>query len=248
VSGLRFYGPVPRYLENIESAGKLIVVEGTDGVGRSTHISLLREWLEVSGYAVAETGWARSALVSDTIHEAKSGHNLSRLTYTLLYACDFADRLEKEILPALRAGYVVLSDRYIYTAIARAAVRGIDRQWVTRLFSLAPLPDLVLYLKVDVRTLARRVLLTSGIDYWEAGKDRHPELDIYDSFTTHQSLLLEEFDRMTSEYGFHVFDARGAIDGVQAALRAPVRELLEREPAAAPVPPPSASSMRPAGA
>jgi dTMP kinase len=227
VSGLRFYGHVPSYLEATESSGKLIVVEGTDGVGRSTQISLLREWLEVHGYAVMETGWTRSKLVGETIAEAKSGHNLSRLTYTLLYACDFADRLEKEILPALRAGYVVLSDRYIYTAIARAVVRGLDRDWVLNLFSLAPLPDLVLYLKVDVKTLIRRVIVTSGIDYWEAGKDRHPELDIYDAFTMHQSMLLDEFERMTKEFGFHVIDTRRPIDEVQEELRVPVRDLLE---------------------
>lgn len=223
---LQFYGATPAYLEDIQVEGKLIVIEGTDGVGRSTHVAHLRQWLEVHGHAVAETGWTRSKLVGKTIDEAKSGHELSPLTYTLLYACDFADRLEKEIIPALRAGYIVLADRYIYTALARCHVRGLDRGWLRSLFSFAPLPDLVLYLRVDVQSLARRVLLSSGIDYWEAGKDLYPHLDIYDSFTAYQSRILDEFDRVAAEHRFHTIDARQPIDRVQEAVRESVRTLL----------------------
>ncbi|MGE0480260.1 MAG: dTMP kinase [Phycisphaerae bacterium] len=226
MSRLKFYGPTPEYLESIDVAGKLIVVEGTDGVGRSTHVAFLRQWLEVNGYAVAETGWTRSKLVGKTIDEAKMGHTLSPLTYTLLYACDFADRLEKEIIPALRAGYIVLADRYVYTALVRSFVRGMERDWLAKLFGFAPLPDLVLYLRVDVATLARRVLLSSGIDYWEAGKDRSPDKDIYDAFADYQSRILAEFDRIAGEFHFQVVDARQPIERVQELLRAPVRALL----------------------
>ena len=121
--------------------GRIIAIEGTDGVGRSTQIRLLREWLEVLGYGVAETGWTRSRLMQPTIELAKASNTLNKLTFVLLYACDFADRLEKEIIPALKAGFIVLADRYIYTAMARAGVRGVDSQWVRRMygFAIAPL-------------------------------------------------------------------------------------------------------------
>jgi dTMP kinase len=226
MSKLRYFGSVPAYLDNIESSGKLIVLEGTDGVGRSTQIQFLREWLEVRGHAVVETGFTRSRLVGETIDRAKSGHSLSPLTFTLLYACDFADRLEKEVLPALRAGYIVLADRYLYTVWARAGVRGVDQGWLRELFSFAPYPDLVIYLRVDVNTLARRVLLSSGIDHWEAGKDQSPELDIYESFLKYQSAILTEFERLSEEFGFQVVDARRPIETVQESIRAAVGTLF----------------------
>ncbi len=228
---LRFFGLAPQYIEQVPVTGRLVVIEGTDGVGRSTHVAYLREWLQIQGFAVAETGWTRSKLLGKTIDRAKSGHTLSPLTYTMLYACDFADRYEKEILPALRAGYIVLADRYVYTALARAVVRGVDREWVRGLFGFAAVPDLVLYLRVDVPTLARRVLLSSGIDHWEAGKDRYPDLDIYDSFTAYQQRVLEEFDRLADDSGFRVVDARDSIDHVQEQLRTHVRELLQMDAA-----------------
>src|SRR6476469_2572972 len=126
----RYYGHGIPYLPLDSYPGKLIAVEGTDGVGRSTQIQLLREWLEVNGYGVVETGWTRSPLMSPTIELAKSSNTLNKLTFVLLYACDFADRLEREIIPALKAGFIVLADRYIYTAIARAGVRGVDLTWM----------------------------------------------------------------------------------------------------------------------
>jgi dTMP kinase len=150
------YLPLDRY------PGKLIAIEGTDGVGRSTQIVLLREWLEVQGYGVVETGWTRSELIGPTIDLAKSSNTLNKLTFVLLYATDFADRLEKEIIPALKAGFIVLSDRYIFTALARAGVRGIDRQWTRNLFGFAIAPHLVFYLRIDEKTLIRRVLRARG--------------------------------------------------------------------------------------
>src|ERR1700674_1456182 len=129
----RYYGRGIPYYPIDGYPGKLIAVEGTDGVGRSTQISLLREWLEVRGYGVIETGWTRAPLMQPTIELAKSSNTLNKLTFVLLYACDFADRLEKEIIPALKAGFIVLADRYIYTAIARAGVLGVDSEWISRL-------------------------------------------------------------------------------------------------------------------
>ena len=154
----RYYGHGLPYLPIEHYPGKIIAIEGTDGVGRSTQIQLLREWLEVQGYGVVETGWTRSALMQPTIELAKSSNTLNKLTFVLLYATDFADRLEKEIIPALKAGFVVLSDRYIFSALARAGVRGVDRPWLRSLYGFAIAPHLVFYLKLDVDTLIRRVL------------------------------------------------------------------------------------------
>jgi thymidylate kinase len=174
-----YYGHGLAYVPLGDYPGKIIAIEGTDGVGRTTQMQLLREWLEVRGYGVVETGWTRSTLMQPTIDLAKASNTLNRLTFVLLYATDFADRLEKEIIPALKAGFIVLSDRYIFTALARAAVRGVDRAWLRSLYGFAIAPHLVFYLKVDVDTVTRRVLQSGGMDYWESGTGheagrRHP--------------------------------------------------------------------------
>jgi dTMP kinase len=215
------YLPIDNY------PGKLIAVEGTDGVGRSTQIALLREWLEVQGYGVIETGWTRSELMSPTIDLAKSSNTLNKLTFVLLYATDFADRLEKEVIPALKAGFVVLSDRYIFTALARAGVRGIDRQWLRSLYGFAIAPHLVFYLKVDVDTLIGRVLESRGMDFWESGMDLKTGDDIYDSFRAYQSRLLREYASMADEFRFRTLDARRSIDRIQDELRKQVGAFLE---------------------
>jgi len=142
-----WYGHGLPYLKIGSFPGHLIVIEGTDGVGRSTQIELLRPWLELQGHAVSNTGWTRSPLLSDTINEAKAGHELTVLTFSLLYAADFADRLEHQIIPALRAGFIVIADRYMYTAFARNMVMGADPAWTRELFGFALVPDLVLYLE-----------------------------------------------------------------------------------------------------
>ncbi|HVY60206.1 MAG TPA: dTMP kinase [Planctomycetota bacterium] len=228
----QFFGLVPPpYFDTTGYEGKLIVIEGTDGVGRTTQIERLKEWLEVRGHAVIETGLARSELVGDTIDQAKEGHSMNRLTMSLLYATDFADRLEKQIIPALKAGYVVLADRYFYTAVARAKVRGADAQWVRDLFGFALMPDLVLYLKADVKTVLRRVLSAGVIDYWEAGRDLHPHLDTYDSFIAYQTDLLQEFDKLAVEFGFRTIDARLPVAKVQDLLREHVGGLAGPDPA-----------------
>ena len=145
----RYYGRGIPYLEMRGYPGKLITIEGSDGVGRTTQIQLLREWLEVKGYGVVETGWTRSTLMQPTIELAKASNTLNKLTFVLLYATDFADRLEKEIIPALKAGFVVLTDRYIFTALARAGVRGVDRAWLRNLYGFGIVPHLVFYLRID---------------------------------------------------------------------------------------------------
>src|SRR5690349_24820970 len=144
-----YYGNGIPYLPLGNYPGKIIAIEGTDGVGRSTQIHLLREWLEVQGYGVVETGWTRSELMQPTIELAKSSNTLNKLTFQLLYATDFADRLEKEIIPALKAGFIVLSDRYNYTAMARAGVRGVDRTWIRSLYGFGIAPYLVFDLRID---------------------------------------------------------------------------------------------------
>src|SRR5213595_2790638 len=207
--------------------GKLIAIEGTDGVGRTTQIQLLREWLEVKGYGVIETGWTRSPLMQPTIELAKSSNTLNKLTFVLLYATDFADRLEKEIIPALKAGFVVLSDRYIFTALARAGVRGVDRQWLRNLYGFGIAPHMVFYLKIDVDTLLGRVLEARGMDFWESGMDLKHGDDLYDSFRAYQNKLLREYNSMAEEFHFRNIDARKPVDYIQEELRKQVAAFLE---------------------
>ena len=154
-----------------------------------------------------------------TIELAKSSNTLNKLTFVLLYATDFADRLEKEIIPALKAGFVVLTDRYIFTALARAGVRGVDRAWLRNLYGFAIAPHLVFYLKVDVDTLIGRVLSARGMDFWESGMDLKHGDDIYDSFRAYQNKLLREYASMADEFHFSVLDARRSIDQIQDELR-----------------------------
>jgi len=224
----RWYGHGLPYLKLGPLPGHLIVVEGTDGVGRSTQIELLRSWLEVEGYAVSNTGWTRSPLLSETINEAKAGHELTVTTFSLLYAADFADRLEHQIIPALRAGFIVIADRYMYTAFARNMVMGADAAWTRQLFGVALVPDLVLYLEIDVEHLIPRVLEGKGMDYWESGMHLALGSDIFDSFTRYQTALIDEYDRLARQYGFLAIDARRSIDDIQADLRGHIAAHLRR--------------------
>lgn len=221
-----YYGnPIP-YLPIDNYPGKIIAIEGTDGVGRSTQIYLLREWLEVQGYGVVETGWTRSELMQPTIELAKASNTLNKLTFQLLYATDFADRLEKEIIPALKAGFIVLSDRYIYTAMARAGVRGVDRTWIRNLYGFAIVPHLVFYLRIDEKTLIRRVLQSRGMDYWESGMDLKLGDDIYESFRAYQRSLLKEYASLADEFHFRVLDARRKVNVLQEELRRQIGAFL----------------------
>lgn len=229
-----WYGRGLPYISIEDYPGKLIAIEGTDGVGRTTQITMLREWLEVQGYGVVETGWARSELMQPTIELAKSSNTLNKLTFTLLYATDFADRLEKEIIPALKAGFVVLADRYIFTALARAGVRGLDKQWNRNLYGFAIAPHLVFYLRVDVDTLVRRVLEGGGMDYWESGMDLKAGDSIYEAFRTYQRSLLKEYQSMAEEFDFRVIDAKKSITSIQTELRRQIGAFLAENETPAP--------------
>lgn len=216
-------------LENLP--GKLIVIEGTDGVGRSTQIQLLKPWLEQQGRAVVDTGMTRSKLAGKGIKQAKQGHTLGRVTLNLFYATDFADRLENEIVPALRAGFVVLTDRYIFSLIARAVVRGIDPAWVRNVYRFALVPDAVFYLRIGVDELIPRVVFSTGFDYWESGTDLHPSEDMYESFRKYQPALLAEFENLVEEYQFKVIDATQDIPIVFKDLQEGISDVLaESEP------------------
>lgn len=225
----QYFGDGLPYVNLSDLKGKLIAIEGTDGVGRSTHIDLLQEWLEVQGYGVITTGWTRSNLMSKTIEMAKQGNILDRWSFSLLYATDFADRLEHQIIPALRSGFIVLADRYIYTALARDAVRSGDRTWIRNVFGFAVVPDLVLYLRIDVDTLALRVIETKGMNYWESGMDLRLGIDLFDSFKKYQSSLIEEFDKMAEEFHFQVIDARKPPEEIQDSLRSKIQPILTNE-------------------
>ena len=198
-------------------------------MGRSTHIALLRTWLESRGHAVLDTGMTRSVLAGRGIKEAKTGHTLGRLTMQLFYATDFIDRLENEMLPALRSGFVVLTDRYIYSAMARAEVRGIDSAWIRSIYSMALVPDAVFYLRIkSPQQLVERVVSSGrGFDYWESGMDLHLGEDFYDSFVAYQARMLKVFDRMGEEYKFHVLNASRSVRSVAADLRRAVAKLID---------------------
>jgi dTMP kinase len=208
--------------------GKLIVIEGTDGSGRSTQAFMLKEWLEVNGYAVVDTGWTRSKLIGQAITDAKAGHSLHRLTYCLMYATDLADRLEYVVIPALRSGFVVLADRYIYTAIARGIARGADKAWLRDLYGFAVAPDLVFYLQLGVKELVPRVLAAGKMNYWESGLDMNYGDDLYDSFCAYQSELIVHLDSMADEYGFVTLDAKQDPQTIQRELRSAVGNYLSQ--------------------
>jgi dTMP kinase len=223
-----FFGEGLPGIDLNELKGKLIVLEGTDGVGRSTHIGLLKQWLENHGHAVLDTGMTRSALAGKRLKQAKEGHTLGGITMSLFYATDFADRLENEIVPALRAGFIVLTDRYIYSLIARAIVRGSDPEWLREVYGFALKPDAIFYLRVQIDDLVTRVLQSRGFDYWESGMDMHMGEDLYESFVRYQKWLLAEFDKMVEGFGFQIVDASGSVEEVFENLRARVDTVIER--------------------
>ncbi len=207
--------------------GKLIVIEGTDGVGRTTQIDLLRPWLEQEGHAVLVTGMSRSTLAGRGIKRAKEGNTLGRITSTLFYATDFSDRLEHEIIPALRAGFIVLTDRYIYSLMARARVRGMDGAWLRNLYSFALKPDAIFYLRIGVAELIPRVVFSRGFDYWESGMDLYPSEDMYEGFCKYQDALIARFDDLAKQYGFQVVDGTKRVDAVFSKLRSGIQQVLK---------------------
>ncbi len=224
-----FYGAGFPYRPLREMPGKLIVMEGTDGVGRSSQIALLRRWLEEAGYAVSDTGLRRSPLTAPGLDAAKMGHTLGPLTMSLFYATDFADRLENQIIPALKAGFIVLSDRYFYSIIARDVVRGSDPVWSRKVYGFALKPDMVLYLKADIPTLISRIVHGRGFNYWEAGMDIRCADNLFDSFRAYQAQLIQEFDQMAEEYNFVTIDANRSIQVVFEEARQHISKLFDEE-------------------
>ena len=227
MSNPNFYGAGFPYREIVDLPGKLIVLEGSDGVGRSTQTKLLRRWLEDDGFAVSDTGLRRSGLTQKGLDEAKNGHTLSRITMSLFYATDFADRLENQIIPALEAGFIVLSDRYFYSIMARDIVRGADPEWAHKVYGFALKPDLILYLKADVTDLVSRLIHGRGLNYWEAGMDIHLADNLFDSFVDYQSKISMQFSQLAKEYKFVTIDAGRPVSDVFSDLQSHIRNLLE---------------------
>ena len=208
-------------------AGKLIVVEGTDGSGRSTQIVRLVQWLEGRGHATVQVGLKRSTLVSEELEQAKQGNILSRRTMSLFYATDFADQLENIILPALKAGFMVLADRYIYTLMVRDLVRGMDEAWLKNLYGIALVPDAVFYLNVSPEELVQRNFAkTHALDYWESGMDLGLTRDMFDSFLNYQSLVQDQFKRLQSTYRFEIIDGRRSMDEINSELRRKIESVM----------------------
>jgi dTMP kinase len=245
--------PLTPYAESLPTvdtgnlSGKLIVIEGPDAVGRSTQVAQLRLWLEQEGHAVLDTGMARSALAGKGIAQAKGGNTLGPVTMTLYYVTDFADRLENEIIPALRAGFVVLTDRYIFSIMARAIARGEDPEWIERVCGFGLVPHAVYYLRANVKDLVSRVVIGRGaFDYWESGMDYHFGSDMYESFINYQRRLIRALDRMAARYGFVDIDAGQPPETIFHELQAQIAalQLQKVNGAGSPVPSNRSSSRR----
>ena len=217
---IRFYGdPLPGVRPE-ELSGSLIVVEGTDGSGRSTQISLLTEWLEGEGFAVQTMGLRRSFLVSEDIDALLAENAVTRTTLALMYGTDFFDQLERRILPALRSGLIVLADRYIFTLIARAAVRGIGRDYLHGVYEIALRPDLTFWLNVKPEVAFDREFKKSQtISYWESGRDMSLSNDLFKSFIRYQSMIKREFEYLSKRHEFIELDGEGSVARVNQLLR-----------------------------
>ncbi len=209
--------------------GKLIVVEGIDGSGKSTQLRLLEQWLRYNEFEVFRTEWNSSDMVRSITSKGKKKEILVPTTFSLLHATDFADRFERNILPLLHAGYFVLADRYIYTAYARDATRGCDPNWVRHVYSFAIKPDITFYFQVPLDVAMDRIL--SGrpkIKFYEAGMDLHLSKDSYESFRMFQSRIITQYDKMSQREDFHIMDATAAIPKQQQIMREQIRHLLPR--------------------
>jgi dTMP kinase len=209
--------------------GKLIIVEGIDGSGKSTQLSLLSRWLRSSGYAVAFSEWNSSPLVHDTTRRGKKKEMFTPTTFSLLHATDFADRTERYILPLMRAGAIVCADRYAYTAFARDVARGVDRKWVRNLYSFAIRPNLAFYFKTPLEVAISRILGgRDALKYYEAGMDLGISSDLVESFRIFQGRILDEYEAMAEEMGFQIIDATQSIEDQQKQMRKIVLKQLGR--------------------
>lgn len=223
----RFYGYGIPNVELDKLTGKLIVIEGGDGSGRSTQISRLVDWLEVGGHATVRVGLKHSMLVSEELEKAQQGNILSHTTLSLFYATDFADQLENTILPALKAGFIVLCDRYIYTLMARDLVRGMDEAWLRNLYGLAIVPDAVFYFEVDPEELVQRTLSKyAALDYWESGMDLGLSREMFDSFMKYQALMQKAFRRLQAIYRFTMINGNRSASVLNSELRTRIKSVL----------------------
>lgn len=219
-----------KVLKNHGIPGKLIVVEGVDGSGKSTQLRLLEKWLRFNGFEVFRTEWNSSEMVKSITSKGKKKENLTPTTFSLLHATDFADRFERNILPLLRAGYFVLADRYIYTAYARDVTRGCNLNWVRKVYDFAIKPDVAFYFRVPLDTAMDRIL--SGrpkLKFYEAGMDLNLSKDIYDSFRIFQSKIVDQYEEMSKREDFYIMDATAQIPEQQKIMREKIRKLLPKK-------------------
>jgi dTMP kinase len=213
--------------------GRLIVVEGIDGSGKSTQLHLLDKWLRHLGLLVFSTEWNSSEVVKEITSKGKKKALLTPTTFSLLHATDFCDRYERNVLPLLRAGYFVLADRYVYTAYARDAVRGCNPRWVRKIYSFAARPDAAFYYHVPVDIAVKRILTgRPKLKYYEAGMDLNLSNDEYESYRIFQSRIIDEYKSMAAAEGFRVMDGTLDIELQQKLMRKQVTELLPRDVAA----------------
>ena len=225
----RCYGPPPPGVDLKDLTGKLVVIEGQDSSGRTTHVERLATWLEVEGFSVVQTGLRGSELVAPELAKAREGNTLSPRTMSLFYATDFYDQLENKIVPALRAGSIVLADRYIFTLMARDLVRGAEPEWVENLYSKAIVPDHLFFLAASTATLVdRRLADHADLDYWESGMDLGISRDWHSSFQQYQHRMRAHFQEMGKRFGFETVNADRSANAVHRDLKARLQPLLRR--------------------
>lgn len=219
-----------RRTEKLQVKGKLIVVEGIDGSGKSTQIRLLGKWLKSKLLPVFMTEWNSSEMVKEITSKGKKKGRLTPTTFCLLHATDFADRYERNIFPLMRAGYIVLADRYVYTAYARDIVRGCSPKWVCKVYDFAIKPDVVFYFRVPVDVAVERILVgRPKLKYYEAGMDLNLSNDQYDSYRIFQSRIIEQYESMVKSDGFVVIDGASGIEEQQQAVRNTIMKLLPHQ-------------------
>lgn len=206
--------------------GKLFIVEGIDGSGKSTQLSLLQQWLRREGYLVFFSEWNSSPLVKATTSRGKRKQMLTPTTFSLIHATDLADRIERHIIPPLKAGAIVLADRYIFTAFARDVARGVSPRWVRELYRFAVKPTVAFYFRVPLEVSLKRILgARAGLKYYEAGMDLGVANDLEESFRIFQGMIRDQYEAMIDEFGLTVIDATRSIEGQQNEVRA----IIERE-------------------
>ncbi len=211
----------------IETPGRLFIVEGIDGSGKSTQLTLLAQWLRGQGYPVVFSEWNSSPIVKSTTSRGKKRKQLTPLTFSLIHATDFSDRIEREIVPSLKAGAIVLADRYVYTAFARDVTRGVPSRWVRSLYRFAAVPTMAFYFRVPLDVALKRIL--SGrprLKWYEAGMDLELDDDIEESYRMFQGRILDEYERIVPEYGLHVIDAAQPVELQQRMLRRAIKPHL----------------------